>query len=61
MYIQIGFKTMHDASHFALASKSPMSNEGPAMAWNAFMLWRYDMWQVRPILFFVVSYNSILH
>jgi fatty acid desaturase len=49
VYIQIGFKTMHDASHFALAAKSPRLNEWPAMAWNAFMLWRYDMWQTHHV------------
>ena len=43
MWIQLGFTTMHDASHFALF-KNAKYNETVAAIWNSISVWDNWMW-----------------
>jgi fatty acid desaturase len=44
VYIGLGFKVMHDGSHFALAARNVNANLIPAELWNGFMWWQFDLW-----------------
>jgi fatty acid desaturase len=43
-YIGLGFKVMHDGSHFALAARNVKANLIPAELWIAGMWWQLDLW-----------------